>query len=394
MRIRNVVLSLSASLLLCLPFSAKAQSAGDELIAAAKKGDVAAVKAALAKGADVNTRTNYGATALHFAADRGHLEVVKTLVEAGADANAKDDFYKMTPVAMAMMHSQKEVAEYLQKVIVEKKQSDQNAQSAPPSQTAPAINPKLNEEILTAAKRGELAKVKDLLAKGADVNAKTNYSQTPLMFAAQNGHLEVVKTLVEAGADLDVVDTFYKSFTALSAAAQGNHTEVIRFLIGKGAKGKENVLVIAAMEGNRDVVDFILQNGGLNQQILDVALLRANEAEQKETAELLKKAGAKLAGKKELKSEVEIDAPTLQKYAGQYRLDEARQYTFIVQNGKLSGWDVRQYSFPLTAIDKNIFRIGNDDSRTIVFNEENNRIVSITVTQGGFKQTYNRVEGK
>src|SRR5262245_18445811 len=59
-------------------------SLNDDLIAAAKKGDVEAVKSLIAKGANVNTRTNYGATALHFAADRGHLEVIKVLVEAGA----------------------------------------------------------------------------------------------------------------------------------------------------------------------------------------------------------------------------------------------------------------------------------------------------------------------
>ena len=44
--------------------------APDELWEAAKKGDVEAVKAQLAKGADVNARTQYGATALHFAAER------------------------------------------------------------------------------------------------------------------------------------------------------------------------------------------------------------------------------------------------------------------------------------------------------------------------------------
>ena len=55
---------------------------------------------------------------------------------------------------------------------------------------------------------------------------------------------------------------------------------------------------------------------------------------------------------------------------------------------------MRQYSFSLTAIDRNVFRIGNSDDRTITFNEENGKIASITVTQTGFKQTYNRVEGK
>jgi hypothetical protein len=109
---------------------------------------------------------------------------------------------------------------------------------------------------------------------------------------------------------------------------------------------------------------------------------------------MLKKAGAKPPEKKQLKPEVKVDEATLQKYAGTYRLDEARQYTFIVKDGKLGGWDVRQYSFALTAIDRNVFRIGASDDRTITFNEENGKIASITVAQTGFKQNYIRAEGK
>ena len=54
-------------------------SINEELWAAARAGDTAKVTAALDKGADVNAKTRYGATALTFAADKGHLEVVKLL---------------------------------------------------------------------------------------------------------------------------------------------------------------------------------------------------------------------------------------------------------------------------------------------------------------------------
>jgi len=389
MKARNLVLLFLVSL---FPIGAFAQNVNDDLIAAVKRGDIETVRSLLAKGADVNAKTNYDATALHFAAFRGNLEMVKVLIAAGADPNLKDTFYKVTPQQMAFMNRHQQVAEFIKQASEARAKNQPSAPSVAPS--AKNTDPALNEPLLSAAKRGDAAAVKSLLSKGADVNAKTRYNQTPLMFAAQQGHIEVVKILLEAGADVNVTDTFYKSVTAVSAAAEKGHAEIVKLLLEKGAKSKEQALYIGAQSGRAAVVKAALDLGGLPQEALDRALGSVDEAENKEIAELLKKAGAKPPEKKQLKPEVKVDDPTLQKYAGTYRLDEARQYTFVVKDGKLGGWDVRQYSFPLTAVDKHVFRIGNNDDRTITFNEENGRITSITVTQSGFKQTYNRVEGK
>jgi outer membrane protein assembly factor BamB len=85
----------------------------DDLWEAAKKGDVDAVKALLDKGVDVNAKTDYGATALHFAADKGHVEIVKVLLKHKADVNAKDTFYNARPLAWAVMRSHVEVIKVL-----------------------------------------------------------------------------------------------------------------------------------------------------------------------------------------------------------------------------------------------------------------------------------------
>src|SRR5208283_1368711 len=49
------------------------------------------VKSLLDKGADINTKTNEGWTALMQASRQGHAEVVKLLLDRGADVNATFD---------------------------------------------------------------------------------------------------------------------------------------------------------------------------------------------------------------------------------------------------------------------------------------------------------------
>ncbi len=91
--------ALLGAVLLC---PAWAGDLKEELWAAARKGDATAVEALLAKGADVNAKNAYGATALSFATDKGHLEVVEILLKHKADVNVRDTFYKATPLLWAV----------------------------------------------------------------------------------------------------------------------------------------------------------------------------------------------------------------------------------------------------------------------------------------------------
>src|SRR3712207_4347253 len=78
------------------------QALNEQLYEAVRKGDAAEVKALLDKGADVNAKFRYGATALFKAAERGHTEIVKLLIERGADVNVKDTFYGSTAMGWAL----------------------------------------------------------------------------------------------------------------------------------------------------------------------------------------------------------------------------------------------------------------------------------------------------
>ena len=55
-----------------------------------------------------------------------------------------------------------------------------------------------------AALNGETEKVKLLIKKGADVNAKDGFHKTPLFYAVQYNYIEIVKLLIAAGTDLSV----------------------------------------------------------------------------------------------------------------------------------------------------------------------------------------------
>ena len=73
----------------------------DDLLEAVRKGDLAAVKAALDAGIPVDTPFRYDRTALSFAAGRDNVEIVKLLLERGADPNKKDTFYGASPMNWA-----------------------------------------------------------------------------------------------------------------------------------------------------------------------------------------------------------------------------------------------------------------------------------------------------
>src|SRR5215831_4664172 len=89
--------------------SIRADDLGDQLWAAARKGDAAAVKALLDKGVDVNTKFRYDTTALWWAAFKGHTEVVRVLLARGADVNVKETSMGILPLQFAAFQGSAEI---------------------------------------------------------------------------------------------------------------------------------------------------------------------------------------------------------------------------------------------------------------------------------------------
>src|SRR5262245_6802320 len=84
-----------------------------------------------------------------------------------------------------------------------------------------------------AIERADVGAIRDLLARGADVDARDRHGQTGLMRAAHAGHRSVVEVLVAHGADLDVAAKF--GLSALMLAIVAGHAEIAELLLRAGA---------------------------------------------------------------------------------------------------------------------------------------------------------------
>ena len=87
----------------------------------------------------------------------------------------------------------------------------------------------VNEDLIEAAKRGDLQEVSHLLDKGADVNAKNNEGASALFLAALKGHIEIVHALLDKGADVNAKSN--KGGTALMVASLNGYGEIVQALL-------------------------------------------------------------------------------------------------------------------------------------------------------------------
>ena len=89
------------------------------------------------------------------------------------------------------------------------------------------------EPMYLAAYQGDAQRIAQLLAEGADPNARADGGTTSLMVAADRGHAAVVAALIDAGAEVNAQDD--SGQTALVQAASAGQTEVVALLLKVGA---------------------------------------------------------------------------------------------------------------------------------------------------------------
>jgi hypothetical protein len=134
--------------------AARPRAAGVQaLMAGASAGDAAAIAAALATRAPVNSRNAAGESALQLAAGSGSTEAVAALMQAGAVVEGADK------TGMTALHA--------------------------------------------AAASGQVGCVTALLTAGADVNARTKGQLLALHYGAKGGFAPVCKALLDAGSEVE-----------------------------------------------------------------------------------------------------------------------------------------------------------------------------------------------
>lgn len=231
------------------------------------------------KGADVNQKDNDGLTALKLASLAEHIEIVRKLISNGADVSdeagasalafaTKIEDYRMiedlenkgTSPRLANIYKLSEAiingdAAKVKVLIAEG--ADANIKLG----LLIAINKANSANIMERFDKSEkyLDIAIELINNGANVNQASSSNETPLIIASERDNLELVKLLIANGANVNARSRGY-GYTALFNASinsmVNNTTEVAKELVSNGADVNikcshlgQTVLYFAAMEG-------------------------------------------------------------------------------------------------------------------------------------------------
>jgi len=119
--------------------------------------------------------------------------------------------------------------------------------------------------LMHAAQRGDFARVRWLLARGAPTELADKYGWTACMWASECGHVDI-RVLLAVGAKVNAADA--DCMTALHLASAYSHVEVIRVLLAAGAdinaiwtRTVWTPLHWAAHNGHVDIIRALLAAG-------------------------------------------------------------------------------------------------------------------------------------
>ncbi|KAG0483418.1 hypothetical protein HPP92_011502 [Vanilla planifolia] len=197
--------------------------------AAAAGGSLDALHLCLTSGGEPDRADVGGWTPLHYAASGGHLSAAELLIEASSldprrvlTRKSSGDGRK-TPMDLAVENGHLELYELLRP----------------------------RGEVIRAARSGDVVAV--IKATGG-VGESDQNGWTALHVAAFKGRAEAVRELLERGAEVEAVDD--EGYTPLRCALEAGHTEVALLLVGSGARAGLKGLVKADVGIHRGAMAF------------------------------------------------------------------------------------------------------------------------------------------
>jgi hypothetical protein len=244
-----------------------------------------------------------------------------------------------------------------------------------------------NEALWEASRAGDTTRITAALTQGADVNAKSRYDVTPLIFAAGNGRLEAVRLLVSRGANVNAQDTFYRARAADMAMTNG-HADVAIFLVQNGSD-PDSALATAVATNHEGLLNAALA-GKVTRQGLQSAMGLAGTMKREAMIPIIKGGLDKLPAETAPPA-FAVNPGTLPKFAGTYR-DNASGLTMTVtlESGTLMSQVQGQPSVRLVPTAENVFRV-IEVNATLTFNERGGVVESVGLVQGPANLTLARV---
>ena len=247
-------------------------AADARLIEAAQQGNLATADAALADGADPNTRDAFGQTVLCQAILNRRVEVALRLLERGADPSLRGSMVR--PMAAAASQG---LLEIVRELLNRNAEIDDNAMTLAKMNGHEKIVTLLVEELarreraenelaeipipplLVAIDDADLAAVRHMLAIGADPNEADGEGRTPLTVASMGGPVEMIQALLAAGARVDLAAS--DGWTPLMFAARTGNVAGVKTLLAAKPAPNSGALLAAADGESIEILDALIASG-------------------------------------------------------------------------------------------------------------------------------------
>ncbi|KAL6909249.1 putative ankyrin repeat protein [Trichoderma evansii] len=271
------------------------------------------VRLLLESGAEINTQTEFGDTALHLAAREGHKAgghkaLLDMLLEKEADITAETEAGD-TALKLAAWGGHEAIVRHLLDRLDGEIDFETWLATSQVKNVAAAGDEEAMQLLLdkganitgegegtcketalhVAAGKGHVALTRMLLKNGANINAIDSFEKTPICRAVRDGHIEIVRLLIEHKANLSQGES--PLFDAIDPRMGWGKVDTVQLLLENGADisaksryNRDTPLHSAARRGSKLVIKLLLEYGAVvgsknmvGETALDISIMLRDE---------------------------------------------------------------------------------------------------------------------